>query len=83
VVDRQIDVAGEVFSGAARPYGFTMTTCITTAIWLKEMGTAANAVTAMATRHSSGELETANSGYSGSGEGIYGFLTSRRTRQAS
>jgi hypothetical protein len=83
MIDRQIDVAGEVFSGAARPYGFTMTTCITTASWLKETGTAANAVTAMAARLHSGESETANGGYSSSGEGIYGFLTSRRTRQAS
>jgi hypothetical protein len=83
MIDRQIDVAGEVFSGAARPYGFTMTTCITIASWLKETGTAANAVTAMVARLRSGESETANGGYSSSGEDVYGFLTPRRTNKTS
>jgi hypothetical protein len=82
-IDRRFLAGGEVSSGAPRPYGFTMTTCITTASWLKETGTAANAVMAMAVQLRSGESETANGGYSGSGEGIYGFLKARRTRQAS
>jgi hypothetical protein len=43
----------------------------------------ASAAAAMAARLRSGESETANGGYSDSGEDIYGFLTPRRTNKAS